>query len=240
MIKQTGSDIDMHMSRITDKKRKIERLLLLLCTAVYLLWFWLLEQKVTTGYHIIHVGLDDYIPFCEYFIVPYLLWFAYVIVPWVYFYFRDQEIFSRMSRFLFGGMFICLFICTIYPNGTDLRPVMDPDKNVFCRLLGFIWQADTPTNILPSIHVYNSIGINIAIFKSARTRDSLPLKALSTVLCVLICLSTIFLKQHSCVDVLAASMLAYTMYSVVYEPLTAEDMKERMQRRRLAARQQTD
>ena len=36
---------------------------------VYLTWFFHLERTVTKGYHVIHVRLDDYIPFEEIFIV---------------------------------------------------------------------------------------------------------------------------------------------------------------------------
>ena len=40
----------------------------------YLLGFFWLENKVTKNYHIIHMPLDDMIPFCEYFVIPYFLW----------------------------------------------------------------------------------------------------------------------------------------------------------------------
>ena len=32
---------------------------------IYMLWFAHLEKTVTSHYRIIHVALDDYIPFCE-------------------------------------------------------------------------------------------------------------------------------------------------------------------------------
>ena len=51
---------------------------LLIYGIVYLAWFSHLEKTVTRGYTVIHVALDDYIPFCEVFVVPYFLWFAYV------------------------------------------------------------------------------------------------------------------------------------------------------------------
>ena len=40
---------------------------------IYLTWFIYLEQKVTKNYRVIHVTLDDYIPFCEGFVIPYFL-----------------------------------------------------------------------------------------------------------------------------------------------------------------------
>ena len=64
---------------------------LLIYGIVYLAWFSHLEKTVTRGYTVIHVALDDYIPFCEVFVVPYFLWFAYVAFVVMYFFFKDKE-----------------------------------------------------------------------------------------------------------------------------------------------------
>ncbi|MDO4438973.1 MAG: phosphatase PAP2 family protein [Eubacteriales bacterium] len=191
-----------------------------ICGIVYLVWFFILEQKVTDNYHIIHVGLDDYIPFVEYFIVPYLLWFVYVFAVWAFLLFKDREMFKKLSIFLFSGMFFSLFVCTIYPNGTDFRPVIDPEKNIFAFLVYKLYGIDTPTNVLPSIHVFNSIAVHIAILKSKCFEKKPVIKWGSLVLCISICLATVFLKQHSSVDVIAAGFLAYVVYGIVYEPVT--------------------
>ena len=45
---------------------------------LYIPWFAWLEQTVTKKFHLITMPADLKIPFCEYFIIPYLLWFAYV------------------------------------------------------------------------------------------------------------------------------------------------------------------
>ena len=58
---------------------------------IYITWFMYLERTVRTQYHVMHVALDDYIPFNEYFIIPYLLWFAYVGVTIAYFFFTSKE-----------------------------------------------------------------------------------------------------------------------------------------------------
>ena len=50
----------------------------LLYMVIYLVWFAWLEKTNVRNYQVIHVSLDDYIPFCEVFVVPYLLWFVYV------------------------------------------------------------------------------------------------------------------------------------------------------------------
>ena len=87
---------------------------------IYLSWFGHLERTVTSNYRVIHVAFDDYIPFCEIFVVPYLLWFAYVAVVVIYFFFRDRDDYFRTCAFLFTGMTIFLLISTLWPNGHHL------------------------------------------------------------------------------------------------------------------------
>lgn len=73
-------------------------------------------------YHVIHFPLDDYIPFCEYFIIPYLLWFAYIAVVYVWLFFHDRPNFFRYIAFIYAGMTLFLIISTLYPNGHLLLP----------------------------------------------------------------------------------------------------------------------
>lgn len=57
---------------------------------IYLPWFTALQQNVGKPYHVMHTALDDLIPFNEYFIVPYLLWFLYVAAAIAYFFLYQQ------------------------------------------------------------------------------------------------------------------------------------------------------
>ena len=56
---------------------------------IYLSWFGYLEKTVKRPANLIHMNLDDKIPFCEVFIVPYLLWFVYISAVVLYFFFKD-------------------------------------------------------------------------------------------------------------------------------------------------------
>lgn len=183
---------------------------------IYLPWFFYLERTVTHGYAVMHVSLDDVIPFNEYFIVPYLLWFLYVAGTMLYFFFTSKQDYYRVCTFLFTGMTISLLICTFFPNGTDLRPVVDPEKNFCSWLVSMLHKADTSTNVFPSIHAYNSLGIHFAIMNSRALKDKKLVRWGSFGLMIAICLSTMFLKQHSVVDVVGALILAYVMYPLVY------------------------
>ena len=204
------------MNKIKDFFKKYKHMWLLSYGFIYLPWFVYLEKTVTQNYHIIHAPMDDYIPFNEYFIIPYMLWFLYVTVVLLFFLFKNKEDFYRMCAFLFSGMTIFLIICTFFRNGTDFRPAVDSDKNIFSAAVAALYQTDTCTNVFPSIHVYNSIGTHIAIVKSDYFKNRRGLKAASAVLAVSIILSTVFLKQHSVVDVAGAIILSYIMYGIVY------------------------
>ncbi|MEG0369595.1 MAG: phosphoesterase [Hungatella sp.] len=193
---------------------------------LYLPWFFYLERTVTTDYYILHTRLDDLIPFNEYFIIPYLLWFFYVAGSILYFFFTNKQDYYRLCAFLFIGMTISLLVCTIFPNGTDLRTTVDPNKNVCAWLVYYLHSADTATNIFPSIHVFNSIGVHIAIQKSDAFKNRRTLRMGSFLLMISICMATVVLKQHSIVDVFGAGFMAYVLYPLIYSEDYAASRKK--------------
>lgn len=200
---------------------------------IYMPWFLYLERTVVRDYTVMHVALDDVIPFNEYFVIPYLLWFVYVAGVGLYFFFTSKQEYYRLCTFLFTGMTISLLICTFFPNGTDLRPVVDPQKNLCSWLVSIVHIADTSTNVFPSIHAYNSLGVHCAIMRSPVMKEKRWVRISSFVLMVSICLSTVFLKQHSAVDVVGALILAYVIYPFVYG---GEEMASRRAQRKAARR----
>lgn len=194
---------------------------------IYLPWFMYLEKTVTSHYHVMHSALDDLIPFNEYFVIPYFLWFAYVALTIAFFFFVNKEDYYRLCTFLFTGMTLSLLICTLFPNGTDFRPVLDPDKNLFTLMVSKLYQTDTCTNVFPSIHVYNSIGTHIAIMKSESLRRHRWVRVSSFVLMVSICMATVFLKQHSIIDVVGAVLMCGAIYPLAY--VTGSERERRPQ-----------
>ncbi len=199
---------------------------------VYMIWFSYLERTVTKHYEIIHMKLDNYIPFCEIFIIPYLLWFGYVAVVMLYLFFRHKDDFTKNCVFLFTGMTIFLVISTFWPNGHLLRPREMPRDNIFTQLIGYLYQTDTSTNIWPSIHVYNSIGTHLAVAHCEKLRNNKVITLFSLILCVSIILSTVLIKQHSVFDVFTAFIMALVMYIAVYHNEYSLVMKVLQNRRK--------
>ncbi len=181
----------------------------------YLSWFFIIESKNSPHYTVMDTTFDYSIPFLEIFVVPYYCWFLYIIIPVAYFLFKyDLEDYFRVVLFMTTGMTLFLIISTLFPNIQYLRPTEMPRDNIFCSMVESLYKTDTPTNLWPSIHVYNSIGVAIAVNRSKRFHPGV--KAASNILCVLIILSTVFIKQHTIFDVLTAFILAIVMYVVAY------------------------
>lgn len=202
--------------KLTAFVKKYSHAWVLLYGFLYLPWFFYLENRRGVRYYYIHSPLDDCIPFVEYFIVPYLLWFLFIAATALYFFFTDKKGFYKLAAFLCSGMTIFLIICTVFPNAQNLRPDSFAHDNIFTQLVGYIYHADTPTNVLPSIHVFNSIGAVVAISRSEALKKHRLVQWGSYILATLIILSTVFLKQHSVTDVIAAFAMACILYPLIY------------------------
>jgi len=208
--------------KIKDLIQKYNHAWVFLYGLIYIPWFSYLEKTVTTHFFEIHSKIDDFIPFIEYFIVPYLLWFVYLIVCGLFIFFTDKKEFYKMAAFGIIGMTLFLIICTVFPNGLHLRPTTFARDNVFVDLVKRLYATDTPTNVLPSIHVYNSLTVAIAVNRSKLLENKRWIKICSSVLAFLIILSTVFLKQHSITDVICAFAIAAPAYCLIYAPSTSK------------------
>ena len=68
----------------------------LLYFPIYMMWFSYLERTVTQEYHAVHISLDDIIPFNEWFVIPYYIWFVYVVAVVAYFFLVDKKEYYRL------------------------------------------------------------------------------------------------------------------------------------------------
>ena len=94
--------------------------------------------------NLIHMRVDDAIPFCEIFVIPYFLWFAYVSIVVLYLFFKDKQGYIRTCTFLFTGMTVFLLVSTLWPNGHHLRPNIMPRDNIFAAMVAHLYRMDTP------------------------------------------------------------------------------------------------
>ena len=201
---------------------------------IYLYWFVYIEKHKFAHYAVIHTMIDDYIPFLEVFIIPYYMWFLYVSLTLLFFMFSfDIEDYYKNFFFLATGMTVFLVISTLFPNMHHLRPAVMPRDNIFTHLVQIIYSTDTPTNLWPSIHVYNSIGTMIAVHHSKRFNKTGTV--IMDIIGILIILSTLFVKQHSFYDVITAFIMAIIFYLFFYHTAILENFCSK-QEARLAVR----
>lgn len=210
------------MEKVRNIVYKYWHAVLLLYLAIYMPWFgWLNGHTPLQDPTPVYCGLDDLIPFCEWFVIPYFLWFAYIVAGHIFLFFTSREGFVRMCVFLYTGMTICLIIYTLWPNCQELRVDYDTlDRtNILIDAIAALQSQDTPCNVFPSIHCFNSIGMHIALAKSQHLgRHRKLLVNASFILMVLIIMSTVFIKQHSILDFFGAVVLAVPMYLLAYKP----------------------
>jgi len=187
----------------------------LLYFVFYLSAFFLLEQFSVPKYTI-HCIVDDWIPFCEIFIIPYFIWFILLIGALGYYLFKQKEDFQNLCFLMFIGMTICIVIYAIFPNGLSLRSDL-PRDNIFCKWVSLLYLIDTPTNVCPSIHVSSTIAIYEVTKRSVCFKERKGIVLSVGLLAWLICLSTLFLKQHSIIDVVLGYVLSKILAKITYE-----------------------
>ena len=149
-----------------------------------------------------HLWVDDVIPFREWFVIPYVFWYFLVGGSLVYFLLYNIGSFRRLQIYLIVTQVLGMTICILFPNRQDLRPAVFPRDNALSRMVGLIYRIDTSTGVCPSFHVAFSLAVASVWL---REKDVPPAwKAFVLICAVLICLSTMFIKQHSAADVLCA------------------------------------
>src|SRR5574344_429750 len=72
---------------------------------IYIPWFYTLERTITpqSDFTNLHVAFDDMIPFCEWFIIPYVIWFVYIPIVVAFVLFTSKDEFYYASAYLFIG-----------------------------------------------------------------------------------------------------------------------------------------
>ena len=191
----------------------------------YMVSFMLIEHWNRLHYTVIHTVVDDVIPFVPVFIIPYLLWFPYVTFAILFLLMVSEKSYHKLCTVLAIGMTVFIAVSVVFPNIHLLRPESMPVDNAFTRMIGLLYLADTPTNLTPSIHVFNSLAVIGAMWDwdwrtesgkiySGRVRAFW--RAVTTILGLSITLSTMFIKQHSFSDVVIAFALFLFTYILVY------------------------
>lgn len=187
---------------------------------IYLIAFFVVEGIVTpdSNYWVSYLPMDDMIPFIEYFAIPYWLWYPFLGAVGIYLILRDPPAFVRYMLAIMVSFTLTLIFFLVFPTGQNLRPTAFARDNILTRMMALIYTADTNTNVLPSIHMVGSALAAIAIFDapSLKGRRFLWVRLGTAALAALISISTVFVKQHSILDIYVGLAVTVPFYFMVY------------------------
>jgi len=190
----------------------------LLYWPVFGLAFFILERLwIRKSYHPVYCPLDDLIPFCEYFLIPYLFWFLFLLFIHVYTLLFDTASFVKLMKFIMVSYSLALAVFILFPNCQELRPETFERDNPFTRFIAGFYRFDTNTNVSPSLHVIGSVAVAVCAWHS-RHFSAAPWRLAFCAAAFLISVSTVFLKQHSILDILAAIPVCAVAYVYAYSP----------------------
>lgn len=164
--------------------------------------------------------LDACIPFCEWFVIPYVMWYPFIALITFLSLRSGRKAFWQTQAFVVGCLWLPMIFITLVPNGIPYS--LQPDfaalgrSNLLIDTVKLIYAGDyPPRNCMPSMHVSLSLGLFFAVMKNKGLKGKWALKLAVFVIAVLISLSTVFIKQHSVLDLFAGTGVALFVLVVV-------------------------
>lgn len=162
----------------------------------------------------VHMWLDDVIPFCEWFVIPYVFWYVLIVISLGYFLLYHVGRFKELQTYIIITQVLAMICYIAFPSRQDLRPTEFLNENFLTQIVSLLYTFDTNTGVCPSLHVAYSIGIASVWTKE---KSAPPLwRAFVVFAAIMICLSTMFIKQHSAVDFFAAIPVCLIAEGFVY------------------------
>lgn len=154
------------------------------------------------------LAIDDRIPFLPWMIVIYLGCYLFWGVSYIWIVSCGREVAKRFALSEMAGKLVC-FVCYLALPTTMARPTAEGD-GIWMLLVRTMYGIDAPDNLFPSIHCY----VSWMCYLGARDKERIPVwyRYFSLLMSVLVFLSTLTVKQHVILDVLAGVLLAEVVY----------------------------
>lgn len=173
--------------------------------AIQCAMYWLAQFIIKTAGLALHspeIWLDAHIPFLPVFLVPYVGCFAHWAITF-YIVYKTKDGFARLFTAAVMGYVIAFAVFVIWPT-TITRPA-EQATGVWGFIYGIICAADAPLNLFPSVHCFVSFLCMVSTVKNS----AIPrwYAWLSAVMFALVCMATVFVKQHFIIDVVGGTVL---------------------------------
>mgnify|MGYP006967442684 CR=1 FL=1 len=118
------------MTRLPHRSFPWQELKYLWWFPVYLATYGCCERLVVSEYRATQTAVDALIPFCEWFVIPYVLWYFWIVFSLGYFLLRSPESFRRLQTYFIFLQVAAIAFCVLFPNRQDLRPEVFPREKL--------------------------------------------------------------------------------------------------------------
>ena len=154
------------------------------------------------------VSLDGRIPLIPAFAYVYVLGFVFWTVNYVLIVRQDKRVCVR----LFAADMICKAVCVVcffaIPS-TIAQPAKEEIAGPGAWLLRIVYAMDEPNNLLPSMHCYVSyLAWRPMLNREVKKGIPAGYRAFSLIFALLVCLSTLFTRQHVFLDFVTGVAMA--------------------------------
>ena len=155
------------------------------------------------------ITLDNVIPFNSIFIIPYVYWYLYIVIGFIFILVNSRKDYIRVFISFFIGMSVCYIVYYLYPTEISRPTIIN--SNILNYLVNIIYSLDRPVNCFPSLHVLTTY----FIMRYTKYKNSKKKFYYTEIVGVLIIISTLFIKQHFIADVISAIVLAEVIILLV-------------------------
>lgn len=172
--------------------------------------FYTFLNNNTRGIYQLITTIDINIPFVKEFIIPYILWYPFIILSLLYICLKDLKVYYKTLITLNLCLLSCYLIYYFFQT-TVPRPYIY-GNDIFSYLTLLIYKFDKPFNCFPSIHVVTSY---LMIKGMNSINCSKRVKLTTIFMSIFIIISTLFVKQHVIMDVISAILLGDIMFDFI-------------------------
>lgn len=196
--------------------KKYKHIVWALYVPLYAVGFFMIGSYQPEHSWVSYSVLDDLIPFVPEFIFIYWSWFPLLLISGLYLLFVDADAFRRFMWSMIFGFTVAIATFWLFPSVQELRPQNLDMNDFFERLCAGLYSVDDNFAVMPSGHVIGSFVALFALWDCKRFRRK-PLVSISiTMFSLLICASTVLMKQHSILDVYGGLAVSAIMFVVVF------------------------
>ncbi|MFD2114695.1 phosphatase PAP2 family protein [Paenibacillus yanchengensis] len=156
--------------------------------------------------------IDTKIPFITWFVIPYVIWMPILYLGFIYIGLKNKPLFWKTIITYNAAVMVCNVIFILFPTYVPRPEIINNDLLSYAVTL--VYSNDEPLNCLPSVHVLTSYILLITMNRHKLL--TFKWRIVFSVILWSIIFSTIFIKQHALIDLIAGIALGEVVYRAVH------------------------